>query len=112
MGILMEKAWRPLTAEETSSLGGHLGVYELANAAGEVVFVGYAGGKSLHGLRGELSALAASNPHGATHFRAEVNMQYLSRWKELLMAHQAKDGAMPPGNRANAPRRIGRVHLG
>lgn len=111
MSLFIEKPWRPLTEAETRSLPGQLGVFELGNASGETVYAGYAGGRSLHGLRGELSLLAASNPYGATHFRLEVNMQYLSRWKELLMAHRARDGELPAGNRANPPYKLGRIHL-
>lgn len=111
MSLFIDKAWQPLTPDVTAKLAGQLGVYELGNDSGETIYVGYAGGRSLNGLRGELGALAASNSFGATQFRLEVNMQYLSRWKELLMAHRARSGDLPAGNRAKPPQKLGRVHL-
>jgi hypothetical protein len=111
MSLFIDKAWKPLTAAEADALPGQLGVYELGNDAGETVFIGYAGGRSLMGLRGEVGAMAAANSYGATKFRVEVNMQYLSRWKELLMVHRARDGALPPGNALKPPQKLGRIHL-
>ena len=111
MSLFIDKAWRPLTAEEAAKLPGQLGVFELGSPTGETLYAGYAGGRSLFGLRGEIVALAAANSYGATQFRIEVNMQYLSRWKELLMAHKARSGDIPPGNRANPPRKLGRLHI-
>ncbi len=99
MAIEMTKAWRPLTDAEVAALPGQLGVFELANAEGRVLFVGFAGGKSAFGLRSEVAKHAAVPTGGATQFRYEVNMQYHTRYRELLMAHQARSGAVPPGNR-------------
>ena len=111
MSLFIDKSWKPLTPSEANTLSGQLGVYELGNEAGQTVYIGYAGGRSLFGLRGELGTLAASNAYGATRFRVEINMQYLSRWKELLMVHKARDGALPPGNQLKPPQKLGRIHL-
>jgi hypothetical protein len=109
MAIRMTKAWQPLTVEAASRQTGQLGVYQLANTAGEVVVIGFAGGRSLFGLRGELLALAEKPPAGATQFRTEVNTQYQTRYRELLMLHAADHGALPPGNAAHPPANLGRL---
>ena len=36
-------------------------------------------------------------------FRIEVNMQYRTRWFELLMVHQADHGSLPVDNAKNPP---------
>jgi len=103
MAIEMTKPWRPLTAEEVRKLPGQLGVYELGDDEGRVLYVGFAGGKSAFGLRSELENHARAPTGGATRFRYEVNMQYTTRHRELLMAHVARTGHLPPGNRLDAP---------
>ena len=45
--IRMIKPWRPLTPEEADKVAGNLGVYQLANDAGEVLYIGAATGRSL-----------------------------------------------------------------
>jgi hypothetical protein len=97
MAVRLAKPWQPLA--EATALGGHLGVFELADEAGRVLFVGYAGGYSLTGLRGVVRD-AAGRVAGARTFRVEVNSAYRSRYLELLMAHVADHGGLPP---ANAP---------
>lgn len=109
MAIRMTKPWKPLDAVTVMPLPGQLGVYQLADATGEIVAVGYAGGRSLFGLRGVLEDVLASPPHGATQFRVEVTTQYLTRYRELLMVHMADHGALPPGNRENPPINLGRL---
>lgn len=111
MPVLLTKPWRPLTAEEISRVQGQLGVYELGDDAGEVLYAGYAGGRSLFGLRGELERHLREGTGGATQFRIEVNTQYTSRWKELLMAHIAADGEVPPLNREERLPSLGRLSL-
>ena len=54
MAIRMEKPWIELTPEAVKALPGQLGVYQLADADGRVVYIGFAGGRSLFGLRSEL----------------------------------------------------------
>jgi hypothetical protein len=103
MPIEMTKAWRPFTADEVAKVSGQLGVFQLANDEGRVLFIGFAGARSLFGLRSELQRHVAVPTGGATQFRYEVNMQYTTRYKELLMAHQARNGALPPGNRLHPP---------
>jgi hypothetical protein len=108
MSVRMNKEWKPLTPENVKRLGAHLGVYQIQDTTGEVIFIGFAGGRSLFGLRGELEKQLASRGRGYR-FRCEVNMQYMSRHKELLMVHAAEHGQLPVGNRKPGPPRLGRI---
>ena len=109
MAIRLEKPWIELTPEAVMALPGQLGVYQLADAGGRVVHIGYAGGRSLFGLRSELERALKERPGGATRFRIEVNQQYTSRHLELLMLHVADHGSLPVVNAADPPVRLGRL---
>lgn len=112
MAIRMDKPWRPLDEASVRTLSGQLGVYQIAGPDGEVLCIGFAGGRSLFGLRGELQAeLARRDPHGrgGLKFRVEVNTAYQTRYRELLMVHHADHGALPPDNRENPPPGLGRM---
>jgi hypothetical protein len=110
MGVRLEKPWRDLTAANVAGLAAELGVYQLGDAEGGVLRIGYAGGRTLFGLRSELeTALAAGE---AAKFRTEVTAQYLSRYEELLMVHKADFGELPAGNAADARRGLGRLSPG
>jgi hypothetical protein len=91
----MRGPWHEL--ESSDALPGHMGVFELADAGGRIVYIGYAGGRSRFGLRGEVAAAAARLP-AARRYRVEVTTAYLTRWQELLMVHGADHGGLPPGN--------------
>jgi hypothetical protein len=95
MAVRLNKPWRELARWE--ELPGHMGVFQLADALGQVIYVGFAGGGSLFGLRGEVAAAAACLP-AARSFRVEVTTAYLTRWQELLMVHKADHGLLPSGN--------------
>lgn len=106
--LRLDKPWQPLTAEAAARLPGQLGVYQVADAGGTVVFIGQAGARSPFGLRSELQREASVR--GAGHqFRVEVNQQYRSRWFELLMVHKADHGALPVDNARNPPPALGRL---
>lgn len=107
MAIRLTKPWQPLTREAIETLPGQLGVFELADDLGRVLYIGYAGGRSLLGLRSEV-ARARAHVTDATRFRSEVTMQYLTRHQELLMLHVADHGALPEGNRGDEIR-LGRL---
>ena len=109
-GVRLDKPWIPLTDENVARLAGELGVYQLADSEGRIVRIGYAGGRSLFGLRGELRAALAAGE--AARFRTEVTSQYLSRYEELLMVHKADFGDLPAGNEADSRRRLGRLSPG
>ena len=110
MGVRLEKPWRELTTENVAKLAGELGVYQLGDADGRVIRIGYAGGRTLFGLRSELEAALKAGV--AAKFRTEVTAQYMSRYDELLMVHKADHGELPPGNAADARRRLGRITPG
>lgn len=109
MALRVTKPWRPLTHEDATTLPGQLGVYELADAAGNTIEIGFAGGRALFGLRSELQRIAEAPPHGATHYRVEINTQYQTRFRELLMVYQADHGALPPVNAERPPINLGRL---
>lgn len=109
MAIRLTKPWIALTAEHVRALPGQLGVYQLADASGAVVYIGFAGGRSLFGLRSELERALQERPAGAERFRIEVNQQYSTRYRELLMLHVADHGSLPAGNRDDPPVRLGRL---
>lgn len=112
MAVRLDKPWLPLTEENVARLTGHLGVYQLADAAGEIVYIGVTGGHSLHGLKGELSDALQSPPAGAKQFRCEVNMAYRTRHFELLQAYRHDYGRLPAGNTDIDERHLGRLRLG
>lgn len=97
-GLDIRGPWQPLSTESAHDLPGCLGVYELAEPDGTVLRIGYAGGRSLYGLRGELASAAAEPRARPVMFRVEQNMQYLTRWRELLMIHRARHGELPSQN--------------
>ena len=106
--LRLDKPWQPLTAEAAGRLPGQLGVYQIADAKGAILYIGQAGARSPFGLRSELSR-EAEERGPCCQFGVEVNMQYRSRWFELLMVHQADHGALPPDNARNPPPVLGRL---
>ncbi len=112
MAVRMTKAWAALTPENVKALTGQLGVYQLADASDHVVMIGFAGGRSLFGLRGEVEKALKAPPAGAVKFRVEVNQQYTTRWQELLMVHVHDHGALPIENQKDPPPRLGRLSPG
>ena len=85
MSIRLDKKWVSKD-EALLLLRGNLGVYQIADAARQILFIGYAGGKSLFGLKGEILAALQDHPT-ASLVRWEVTSAYMSRYKELLMVH-------------------------
>jgi hypothetical protein len=105
MKLHLEKPWLELTPERVKKLSGQMGVFQLGSESGEVLYIGFAGGKSLFGLRSEVEKRIGSAPR----FRYEVNNQYQTRWRELLMLHQAAHGALPELNRHEPVPKLGRL---
>ncbi len=112
MPVRLDKAWIALTPEHITQLPRHLGIYQLADAAGEIVYIGMAGGRSLFGLKGALAEALHAPPAGATQFRYEVTMAYHTRYLELLEAYRYDHGHLPVGNVDVDERHLGRLHLG
>ncbi|MGK2886986.1 MAG: DUF7508 domain-containing protein [Rhodococcus sp. (in: high G+C Gram-positive bacteria)] len=108
-GLGLKKAWQELNEVNIARLSGCLGVFEIATTDDEVVQIGYAGGRSLFGLRGCVGDVAAEHAGESLQFRTESNMQYISRWKELLMVHLAENDAMPSWNSPSDIDVIGRL---
>lgn len=112
MAVRMTKPWRALEEASVRQLPGQLGVYQIADREGELLYIGFAGGRSLYGLRGELLAeLEARDPKctQGLQYRIEVNTSYQTRYRELLMAYQHDTGDLPVGNRDNPPPNLGRI---
>lgn len=112
MSTRLEKPWIDLAKERVAGLRGELGVFQIVDEHGEVIFIGYAGGRSLFGLKGELEAALARYREQKMRFRVEVTSQYLSRYEELLMIHKHDHGDVPRDNRAECKRKIGRISPG
>ena len=103
--MAITKIWQDLNAQSLQRVSGQLGVYELGNATGEVIYIGAADARSRYGLRGELEALIGSAPG----FRCEVTTSYSTRRQELLMQHYAEHGHYPAMNDAGELRGLGRL---
>lgn len=93
MSLRLEKPWLS-GVQALRQVRGQMGVYQLAKDSGEVIHMSYAGGRSLGGLRGEITRGLSQHPQ-ATQVRFEITTSYLSRYKELLMVHQADHGILP-----------------
>jgi hypothetical protein len=112
MAVRLDKPWIALTDANVAALAGHLGVYQLANAAGEIVYIGVADARALFGLRGELASKNDEPPAGATQFRIEVNMAYRTRHLELLQVYLHDHGALPVANTDIDRASLGRLRPG
>ena len=110
-GVRLTNPWRDLNDAEVAALPGHLGVFEIGDACGSTLELGFAGGRSRFGLRSAIAEAAAKHDRAAR-FRYEVTMQYWSRFEELLAVHLAEHGSLPPANAAErGDRRVGRIGL-
>jgi hypothetical protein len=105
--IRLRGEWRRLDGDSVAKVGGHMGVYELSSPKGAVFFIGFAGGRSVFGLRGELEDKLSLMPDREIWFRCEITTTYLSRYKEILMVHVADNGSLPSENDPDEP--LGRL---
>ena len=112
MAVRLSKAWVSLDSEHVGQLGGQLGVYQLGNEEGEILYIGVAGGHSKFGLRGELTGQLAAKLAKATCFRVEVNMAYRTRHLELLQAFMHDHGRLPLHNCDIDPASLGQIRPG
>ena len=112
MAVRLDKPWMPLTGAAVAAVAGHLGVYQLADAAGDIVYIGVADARSRFGLRGELAAKIDRPPAGATQFRVEVTMAYRTRHLELLQVYLHDHGAPPAANTDIDQAGLGRLRPG
>lgn len=109
MAVRLDKDWMPFQAQSVNAMAGHLGVFQLGNDEGDIVYIGVAGGRSRFGLKGELQSHLSAPPSGATHYRFEVNMMYRTRYIELLAAFVHDHGALPAGNEDVDVSTLGRI---
>ena len=52
MPVRMDKSWTPLEEASLTTVAAHLGVYQLANDEGEIVYIGVANARTLFGIKG------------------------------------------------------------
>ena len=107
VSVRLSKKWLSID-EARDLLRGNLGVFQLADAQQNTRYIGYAGGKSVFGLKGEVSAAIERLPV-ATFVRWEVTTSYLSRYKELLMLHHYDHGELPSDNPPAAEISLGQL---
>jgi hypothetical protein len=106
--VPINKSWTVFAGTRPRDIPGTVGVYEIGDAAGYVIFVGYAGGRSLFGLRGAIAAHFAGDEGNtiirerAACFRYEVTTSYLLRRLELLSRFWEDEGHLPEGNAASS----------
>lgn len=96
MAIRLTKPWQSI-AEIEGALKGQMGVFELADKDGQVLYIGFAGGKSLFGLKGAVTEATHLSPD-ITQFRVEVTTAYQTRYRELLMVYIVDHGHYPTLN--------------
>lgn len=105
MSIRLTKPWVDLHDLDPEALPAQLGVFQLADAAGDVIYIGYGGGTTLFGLRSAITEARAEKASAAVSLRYELTHGYLSRWEELMMVHQHDFGHPPVANDpGDAPR--------
>ncbi len=103
-GLHLDKPWRSIV-EALPSIRGHLGVFQLANARFEIIFIGCAGGREPFGLKSAIET-ASARCSTAVHLRYEITSSYLTRYRELLMLYQAEHDDLPQDNPTE---RLGRL---
>ena len=97
MTIRLNKPWITLDSSAFGSLPGQLGVFEFADASGNVIFIGRADARSLFGLRSEI-AKHANAVAPARAYRLEITTAYHTRYLELLMVYHADHARLPAYN--------------
>jgi len=98
MAVRLTKPWIE-KHQALQRLHGNLGVFQLADADKQLLFIGFAGGKSPFGLKGTVTQSLQLHPNVAL-VRYEVTTSYHTRYRELLMAYIADHGSLPPLNAA------------
>ena len=112
MAVRLDKSWTPFDQAHVDAIAGHLGVYQLGNDRGDIVYIGVAGGRSRFGLKGELAARLADEMDDVSCFRIEINMSYRTRHLELLQAFVHDHGRLPAANTDVDIAALGRLRPG
>lgn len=124
--------WNPQA--NFKDIPGAMGIFEIADEKKTTIYIGFAGGKSPYGMRGELyrifgfppgsekwnwshpqmEGLPAALKKQAHYYRYEVNHNYYSRWiEDLTRYREDHDLTLPPINReatVEQPPHLGRYH--
>lgn len=99
--------WQAFDPAAVDELSGSEGIYQLADAERNVIYVHYAGGRAPFGFRGCIAGHFSgheTNPvirERARYFRYEICFSYLSRFKEVLGRYFEEHGTLPDGNLAS-----------
>lgn len=83
IGPLGGPGWAPLTEQAVAAVPATVGVFAVADSAGTVADIGYAGGHAPFGLRTVLQPWLARP--GQWQFAYEVTTSYLTRCRELAL---------------------------
>ncbi len=90
----IRKPWIQPTPETIRAIPAVVGVYEIADAAGNLLYIGQAGGREPFGLRTRIGLhFGGDDPNPvlrerAAQFRWEANQQYTTKRLEMLMQFQ------------------------
>ena len=104
--VSIRKPWIAASDDAICAVPAVVGVYEIADTEGALLYIGQAGGREPFGLRSRLAAHFGgdANPvlrERAHSFRWEANQQYTTRRLEMLMQFQRDQAAdWPPANAA------------
>lgn len=103
----IRKPWTPYSEAAIRAIPAVVGVYEIADADGALLYIGQAGGRERFGLRTRIASHfdgSDGNPvlrTRAAQFRWESNQQYTSKRLEMLMQFQRDQPELwPPANAA------------
>ena len=112
MSIRLDKPWIEFSKQSIDKVTGHLGVYQIANAGKEIIYIGVAGARSRFGLRGELQKWLELDDIATSFFRLEVTMAYKTRHAELLQIFLHDFKRLPLANKNLNVKSMGRLNVG
>ena len=107
----IRKPWTQPTAESIRAIPAVVGVYEIADSEGRLLYIGQAGGREPFGLRTRIALHFGFDAGGddpnpvireqGAQFRWEANQQYTTKRLEMLMQYQRDEGVeWPPAHSA------------
>lgn len=94
MSIEIGKPWLRATPAELAAAPVGTGIYEVRDASGITIDIGYAGAREPFGLRSVLTAIADAAEE-RIEFRYESHVQYMSRYVELVLDYKNRHGSVP-----------------
>ena len=96
----IRKPWILPSAESIRAIPAVVGVYEIADSEGNLLYIGQAGGREPFGLRTRIALhFGGDDPNPvlrerAAQFRWEANQQYTTKRLEMLMQFQRDERAV------------------